>query len=325
MKKTTKRFTSILSIIMILLALLPTQVFASNNDSSLKTTNITGNVVNQNLFNTKQDVYIKFGSGLRTGVWSIKVTAPGGGTLGTGTVTVNSTKLFKLWTITNYSDTTNNGGEYKVEASITYKHDGKWKTEKKSDNFKVKLTVVVPPTTVPVTTIPATTVPVTTIPETTVPVTTVPVTTIPVTTIPETTVPESTVPESTVPESTVPESTVPESTVPESTVPESTVPESTVPENTVPSTTVPETTPVTPPNNFDDEPLAPVVNVLDEAPPLAAPVVDQATPVVEAEIPQDVLPLAVPAALPKTSELPATLFYSIGGLMSALGIFIKRR
>lgn len=121
-----------------------------------------------------------------------------------------------------------------------------------------------------------------------------------------------------VPETTVPETTVPETTIPETTIPETTVPETTVPETTVPETTVPPTEPT-----FNDEPLTVEETVPVEETPLAAPVVEAPEQIVE-PIPPELIPLA-PATLPKTGELPATLFYGIGGLISGVGVFMRRK
>lgn len=72
-----------------------------------------------------------------------------------------------------------------------------------------------------------------------------------------------------------------------------------------------------------------LVNLATEETPLAAPVVPApltSAPAAETltDIPAEIAPLGVPV-LPKTGEIPATLFYGIGGLIAAAGAFIKRR
>ncbi len=204
-----------------------------------------------------------------------------------------------------------------------------------------------PETTQPETTQPETTQPETTQPETTQPETTQPETTQPETTQPETTQPETTQPETTQPETTQPETTQPETTQPETTQPETTQPETTQPETTQPETTQPETTqPVTtqPTTEDDDEPEiinfietteASTETLLPEALPLGEASIfdfdsfqsslatDTTESVEEIIIDEEETPLA--DALPQTGQLPAELFYGIGGLISAAGVFLKRK
>lgn len=64
---------------------------------------------------------------------------------------------------------------------------------------------------------------------------------------------------------------------------------------------------------------APVEVVPPEPVPLGAPTIEE--PVT---LPEEIVPLAVPV-LPKTGELPANLFYGLGGLITAVGAFLKRK
>lgn len=119
----------------------------------------------------------------------------------------------------------------------------------------------------------------------------------------------------------------PVTTVPATTVPATTVPATTVPATTVPATTVPVTVPVTtapvslPDNPEDDEPLvrSEVIVVPDETTPLAAPTSVSDVQILEPQVPKDI------AVLPKTNELPGTLFYGIGGLLASIGVFMRRK
>ncbi len=71
-----------------------------------------------------------------------------------------------------------------------------------------------------------------------------------------------------------------------------------------------------------------VTTIAPEETPLAAPVVEEAPmpAPIEAlqEIVEDVAPLGVPV-LPKTGEIPASLFYGLGGILAAAGAFMKRK
>ncbi len=121
------------------------------------TTDSTGETVNKNIYEAKEDVYLNAGPdnknkpGLPAGKYYVQVTTPDGDILGktlTASVTVGSDGeilLVQLWsilyrpssgfTITGYDNTTNNGGEYKVWVSqdSTFPNN-----ESKTDNFKVK-------------------------------------------------------------------------------------------------------------------------------------------------------------------------------------------
>lgn len=85
----------------------------------------------------------------------------------------------------------------------------------------------------------------------------------------------------------------------------------------VPST--PPDTPVTP-GGDRDRADPPNTSIPAEPTPLSAPVIIPA-PVV---LPEEIIPLGVPV-LPKTGELPMELFYGLGGMVTALGVYLKRR
>lgn len=88
-------------------------------------------------FEGKQDVYIK-GTNLTPGPYFVNVTEPDGTPLGSSdptTVTVNSDgnlECLQVWSVTQFDDTTNNGGVYSV--SISHEATG---TGPKQKNFKL--------------------------------------------------------------------------------------------------------------------------------------------------------------------------------------------
>ncbi len=70
-----------------------------------------------------------------------------------------------------------------------------------------------------------------------------------------------------------------------------------------------------------------ITTVVPEVTPLAAPVLPEMVPEAvpaPVEIVAEVAPLGV-AVLPKTGELPASLFYGLGGMLTAMGAFLKRK
>ena len=130
-----------------------TPVSANPSPGAIWTTDKDGNIVNQNLFEKKEDVYLNGGpkgggGGLPDGNYYVQVTEPNGTVLGhsypdTVNVISGSFNLVCLYTflyttsgypIKGYDDTTNPGGEYKVWASM----DPSFLREYKTDNFKVK-------------------------------------------------------------------------------------------------------------------------------------------------------------------------------------------
>lgn len=85
---------------------------------------------------SRQDVYFQFGSKLPEGTWSIVVSEPGNGVLGTETQEVSAERANKLWDITQFSNSSS--GVYKVKVTIVKDNDkGKETTIKKSDTLKM--------------------------------------------------------------------------------------------------------------------------------------------------------------------------------------------
>ena len=137
--------------------------FAAGLDGAIFTTDSTGADVNQNIYESKLDVYLNGGpagggnpnkppAGLPDGEYYCQVTEPNGTVLGTSIGSGDDTPIvvtngvfaenYQLWAILiqadfsqGYADTTNNGGEYKVWVSRVsdFAND-----ESKTDNFKVK-------------------------------------------------------------------------------------------------------------------------------------------------------------------------------------------
>jgi hypothetical protein len=133
-------------------------VLAGAMTGAIWTSDSTGNIVDQNLYAAKWDVYLNggpknnSGPGLPAGNYYVQVTTPNGDILGktlTASVNVGSDgkiSLIQLWailyrassgfTVKGYDNTTNNGGEYKVWVSqdSTFPNN-----ESKTDNFKVSM------------------------------------------------------------------------------------------------------------------------------------------------------------------------------------------
>jgi len=117
---------------------------------AVSATNSTCTMVNGNMFDSKDNVYVKpgpsngGGTGLQNGSYYVKVTSPGGDVLGAGTGTtavvlngkINNANCVSLDSLVggSYADTTNPGGEYKVWVSTTSDFSG---GTTKTDNFKV--------------------------------------------------------------------------------------------------------------------------------------------------------------------------------------------
>ena len=123
------------------------EVFADPNTGAIWTTNASGSEVNQNIYTSKQLVYLNGGpnsngnggTGLEDGAYYVKVTEPEGaflGSSGNSTVpVVNGVfSLINLYQLTHFADTTNPGGMYKVWVSKNIDFPG---GEFKTDNFKV--------------------------------------------------------------------------------------------------------------------------------------------------------------------------------------------
>ena len=161
-----KRVISIVIVTIMALALFasfPGITFAAAPmPGAIWTTDSTGTVVNQNIYDYKTDVYLNGGPkssgspGLPDGYYYVKVTAPNGQILGSsvggsyGAVTtvqvINGRfiQIYQLWTIVRsassefenqgYNDTPNPGNEYKVWLSQDPDFAN---SSSKTDNFKV--------------------------------------------------------------------------------------------------------------------------------------------------------------------------------------------
>ena len=150
--------TALVSVVALLLSAAPAS--AEPISGAVFTTDLNCEAVNENIFETKQDVYLDGGpkksgsAGLNPGLYYVKVTSPSGVTLlGTSVGSGNDTPIevdkdgnfvtcYQLWAIlikasdgsTGYNDTPNNGGEYKVWVSSEKDFPN---NEDKTDNFKV--------------------------------------------------------------------------------------------------------------------------------------------------------------------------------------------
>ncbi|MGV8168383.1 MAG: MucBP domain-containing protein [Alkaliphilus sp.] len=151
MKKTLK-FTGIL-VLSLLLVLGFTWTVSANVQGAIFTTNIEG-VINENHFNSKDEVYLNGGPSnnrLTKGDYYVQVTDPGGGVLGKSSgkaVRVGDdgkfVKLYQLIDIVNttssnyqvkgFDTTSNEGNGYKVWISLNENFS---QDESKTDNFKI--------------------------------------------------------------------------------------------------------------------------------------------------------------------------------------------
>lgn len=113
------------------------------------TTDSTGHAVNANIYDSKEKVYLnggpdKKGSLLPDGTYYVRITDPSGSVVLSVTRTVTVVDgVFPLTQLAPFSDTPNNGGEYKVWVSRTADFTPSCS---KTDNFKVKSTVTPTPT-----------------------------------------------------------------------------------------------------------------------------------------------------------------------------------
>ena len=158
-----KAFSIILSIILALGLVLPlaTVALAAPMPGAIWTTDGSGNPVNQNIYESRLDVWLNGGpksaqfQGLPDGLYYVQVTAPNGTLLGSSIgglstdtpVYVTGGRFYapcSLWydlvkasdsTQEGYDVTPNPGGEYKVWISMdpTFPNNGS-----KTDNFKVR-------------------------------------------------------------------------------------------------------------------------------------------------------------------------------------------
>ena len=105
---------------------------ANPNQYSIKTTDITGNNVNDNFYNTKQDVYVRI-DGEAFEYW-VFVVSPNGTMLGKGGPFAPNV-LFNLYEATGFADTDNNGDNYNVWVGLVSEFNH---SEMKNDHFKVE-------------------------------------------------------------------------------------------------------------------------------------------------------------------------------------------
>ena len=157
-------FSALLVVVMALALFLSVSpvAFAASMPGAIWTTDSTGARINQNIYDSKLDVYLNGGPksskapGLPDGYYYVKVTAPNGQILGSsvggsiGAVTtvrvVNGrfVQIYQLWTIVRsvssgfqnqgYNNTPNPGNEYKVWLSQDPNFAN---SSSKTDNFKV--------------------------------------------------------------------------------------------------------------------------------------------------------------------------------------------
>jgi hypothetical protein len=110
------------------------------------TTNAGCAAVNGNIYDSKADVFVNGGpkggsAGLDDGSYWVQVTEPNGAVLGVSAgadvqvIDGTFSACYNLFALTNYADTTNPGGEYKVWVSMNSAFPP---SESKTDNFKVK-------------------------------------------------------------------------------------------------------------------------------------------------------------------------------------------
>ncbi len=134
---------------------------APQNSNALFTTDSTCTVQNENLFDDREDVYIRVGTDV-TGEYFIRVRAPGGTLLGKSVTAQNASaftdplciRLFDVvftkssnFSVAGFDATDNPGGEYKVQidnCDDKSKNDDcpppDWKgSSERSDNFKVRV------------------------------------------------------------------------------------------------------------------------------------------------------------------------------------------
>lgn len=165
-----RRFTCLLAVVALTLAI-PTVALhaAAPLPGAIFTTGGACNGVDLNIYGSKDDVFVNGGpahpnaAGLPAGTYFLRVTEPNGALLGNppldGTnspipmLTVANGKFVQCYNLsasvvkasdgsTGYDTTTNPGGEYKVWVSTTAAFTN---SSTKTDNFKVKATVVVNP------------------------------------------------------------------------------------------------------------------------------------------------------------------------------------
>ena len=107
--------------------------FADNpNQYSIKTTDSSGNNVNDNFYNSKQDVYVRIDG--EAFEYYVFVVSPNGTMLGSGGPFAPGV-LFNLYNATHFDDTDNPGGSYNVWVGLVDEFEH---SKMKNDHFKVK-------------------------------------------------------------------------------------------------------------------------------------------------------------------------------------------
>jgi LPXTG-motif cell wall-anchored protein len=107
--------------------------FAANpNQYSIKTTDSTGDNVNDNFYNTKQDVYVRIDG--EPFEYYVFVVSPNGTMLGSGGP-FDPDVVFNLYDATHFDDTDNPGGSYNVWVGLVQEFDH---SKMKNDHFKVR-------------------------------------------------------------------------------------------------------------------------------------------------------------------------------------------
>lgn len=137
---------------LVILGFFSSTALAVGLTGAIFTTNSLCNGTNVNIFGSKTDVYIDGGpahtgaAGLPNGEYYIQVTEPNGTLLGTSIGSLDETPIvvaggefvtcYNLFALTNFGNTSNPGGEYKVWVSSLSDFSG---GNTKTDNFKVKV------------------------------------------------------------------------------------------------------------------------------------------------------------------------------------------
>jgi LPXTG-motif cell wall-anchored protein len=115
----------ILALILVIVLVMSSFTFAFGESPGLKLTTASGNEVQKNSFDTKMDVYL-YGSNITNDLnvtyYYLKVTDPSGsnnlGTTTTPSLVVSGGSIYpnptNIWDLVEFSDTSNNGGQYKV-------------------------------------------------------------------------------------------------------------------------------------------------------------------------------------------------------------------
>ncbi|TJX14386.1 LPXTG cell wall anchor domain-containing protein [Tissierella creatinini] len=109
-----------------------TQEKGNPNQYSIKTTDSTGNNVNDNFYDSKQDVYVRIDG--EPFEYYVFVVSPNGTLLGSGGP-FDPDVVFNLYDATQFDDTDNPGGSYNVWVGLVAEFDH---SKMKNDHFKVR-------------------------------------------------------------------------------------------------------------------------------------------------------------------------------------------